>query len=220
MNPPKKPSKIIYLVRHGQSEDNASPVFQSYDSPLSKKGRQQALTVADRVSHLQFDALIASPQPRAKATAEAIASATGKQLELSELFTERRKPESIDGKPWADPEASAIWEDWEKSLHTPGYRVQEGENYDDIVARADKALEYLCRRSEETIVVASHGYFIRSIVARILLGNELTGNSLQRFQKLTALENTGITVLHLYIPKSGGSEWRLWSLNDHAHFAE
>ena len=31
--------KTIYFIRHGQSEDNAAPVFQAPDSPLSELGR-------------------------------------------------------------------------------------------------------------------------------------------------------------------------------------
>ena len=53
--------KVVYFVRHGQSEDNVAPVFQSPHSPLSAVGRQQAERIAERVSHLSFDALLASP---------------------------------------------------------------------------------------------------------------------------------------------------------------
>src|SRR3989338_8930696 len=74
-----KIEKIVYFVRHGQSADNVAPVFQSPDSPLNEKGQQQAESIAQRVSKLSFDALIASPFERAKQTAEAIAKATGKK---------------------------------------------------------------------------------------------------------------------------------------------
>lgn len=92
--------KIVYIVRHGQSVDTALPVFQSDNSPLSDKGLQQALKIADRTKHLHFDALISSPQPRAKQTAHAIAEVTGKKIEFSDLFKERIKPSAINGKPW------------------------------------------------------------------------------------------------------------------------
>jgi hypothetical protein len=56
-----KQKKTVYFVRHGQSVDNASPVFQSINSPLSKKGERQAKNIAERLSSLQFETLIASP---------------------------------------------------------------------------------------------------------------------------------------------------------------
>ena len=58
--------KVVYFVRHGQSEDNVAPVFQSPHSPLSEVGRTQAQRIAARVAKLAFDALLTSPYQRAK----------------------------------------------------------------------------------------------------------------------------------------------------------
>jgi broad specificity phosphatase PhoE len=67
-------AKVVYFVRHGQSEDNVAPVFQSPDSPLSAVGRQQAERIAARVAKLSFDVLLASPYRRAHETAAVISS--------------------------------------------------------------------------------------------------------------------------------------------------
>ena len=56
----KSIEKTIYLVRHGQSEANITPVFQSTDSPLSDKGIQQAKHIAERVSKLSFPVIFFS----------------------------------------------------------------------------------------------------------------------------------------------------------------
>jgi len=103
-----KIEKTVYLIRHGQSEDNVREVFQSPESPLTKKGEKQAKNIAKRISKLSFDILISSPFKRAKQTAEIIAKKTNKKLELSELFTERIKPTYINGKPYTDKKAVAI----------------------------------------------------------------------------------------------------------------
>ena len=212
--------KTVYLVRHGQSEDNAKPVFQAYDSPLSPKGQLQAGKLAERASHLEFEALIASPQLRAHQTAEAIAIATGHTIEVSELFKERIKPTGLDGKAWADEAAISLWKRWEESLVTPGLKIEDGENYGEIVARAGKALAYLENRPETTLLVVSHGHFLRTMVARILIGEKLDGELLRRFYSLASLENTAITVLQYRDAFDEDFAWHLWSLNDHAHFAE
>jgi probable phosphoglycerate mutase len=104
-----KAEKIIYFVRHGQSVDNAAPVFQAPDSPLSDKGREQAKKVAERVAKISFETLISSSFRRAKETAEAIGVATNKKPEYTDLLVERIKPASIAGKPYADEAANAIW---------------------------------------------------------------------------------------------------------------
>ncbi len=212
-----KIEKTVYFVRHGQSVDNVSPVFQAPNSPLSETGRRQAECIAERASKLQFEALIASPFTRAKETAEAVARVTGVTPEFSDLFVERIKPSSINGKPFEDRVANAIWQNWEKSLHTSGMRVEDGENFDDLVARADKALSFLTERPERAIAVITHGFFLRTIVARVLLGPLLSGELFARFQRLASMENTGLTVVRYHGRYDEESRWRLWIYNDHAH---
>ncbi|MCG8692525.1 MAG: histidine phosphatase family protein [Minwuiales bacterium] len=209
--------KTVYFVRHGQSLDNVSAVFQSPDSPLNESGRRQAEKIADRVSRLSFEALIASPFRRAKETAEVIRSATGNTVEFSDLFVERVKPTSINGKPYTDKVAHGTWRAWERSLHTPGMRVEDGENFDDLLARADKALALLKDRPEKTLAVVTHVYFLRAIVARVLLGDLLSGEAFRRFQRRADMENTGLSVLRYYAGFGEGPGWHLWIYNDHAH---
>jgi broad specificity phosphatase PhoE len=208
-----KTEKIVYFVRHGQSADNVAPVFQSPDSPLNDKGKQQAESIAQRISKLSFDALIASPFERAKQTAEVIAKATDKKAEYSELFVERMKPTYINGKPYTDEKANTLWREWEKSLHTAGMRS-------DLIARADKALAFLQNRTEQSLVVVTHGYFLRTIVARVLLGDMLTGEAFRNIQRTAAMENTGLTVLQYREGFEEKPAWRLWIYNDHAHLAD
>lgn len=215
-----KQKKMVYFVRHGQSVDNASPVFQSIDSPLSEKGRSQAKNIAERLSSVHFETLIASPVQRAKETAQYIAESTGKDIVFSDLFVERIKPSEIDGKPWTDPEANKVWRAWEETLYTPSLRVSDGENYDDTIARVDRALAFLEDRTESTLAVVTHGYFLRAMVARVLLGDELTGPIMKRFQERASIENTAITVLNYRDAFEEDFAWRLWTLNDHSHFAE
>ncbi len=212
-----KTEKIVYFIRHGQSEDNVTPVFQSPNSPLNEKGQKQAGSIAERISKLSFDALIASPFQRAKQTAETITKVTGKEAEYSELFVERIKPTYVNGKSHEDQKASSLWRDWEKSLYTPGVRVEDGENFDDLLSRADKALAFLKDHKERSLVVVTHGYFLKTIVARVLLGDLLSGEAFKRFQRVASMENTGLTVLRFQSGFEEDPTWRLWIYNDHAH---
>lgn len=212
-----KIEKTVYLVRHGQSVGNVEPVFQAPNSPLSDRGRNQAESIARRVSRLSAEALIASPFQRAKETAEIIAKVFKKQIEFSDLFIERVKPTSINGKPYTDEKVNTIWREWEKSLYTPGMRVEDGENFDDLIVRADRALEFLEGRKEQTLVVVTHGYILRTIVARVLLDGALSAEAFKNFQHSTVMENTGITALRYHSVLEDVPHWRLWIYNDHAH---
>lgn len=209
--------KTVYFVRHGQSEANVAPIIQPPDSPLTEKGRKQADHIAERVSKLKFEALIVSPALRAKETAEAIAKVTGKVPEYSDLFVERIKPVSINGKSYEDKQAVKIWGEWSRSLYTPGMKVEDGENFDEITVRVDKALAFLKDRAEQSFVVVTHGYFLRAIIAQILLGDSLSGESFKRFHEMMSMENTGLTVIRYHEIFEQEPRWRLWIYNDHAH---
>lgn len=212
--------KTVYFVRHGQSNDNIAPVFQGPDSPLSEEGVRQAKFIATRVSKIPFDKLISSPLRRTKQTAEEISEAVNMPIEFSDLFVERIKPSSINGKPYTDTGASQTWRAWEESLVSAGKKVEDGENYQAIVHRADRALEHLYHQPEKTLVVVTHGYFLRTLVARVLLGDILTPESYKNFQKVASMENTGITILTYKGAFEQEPCWRLWIYNDHAHLAE
>ena len=71
-----KTTKII-LVRHGESIANAEGVSQGnkdewIDTHLSKKGKEQADKVAQRLKNEKIDIIYSSDLKRAKETAEAI----------------------------------------------------------------------------------------------------------------------------------------------------
>ncbi len=208
-----KTEKIVYFIRHGQSVANVSAVFQPPCSPLSEEGRRQACCVARRVAQFSCAALIASPFRRAKETAAVIAAETGLEPEYSRLFVERLKPSSINGMPVTDEVAQATWKRWEESLYTRSLRVEDGENFEDLIARADNALRFLGERREASLAVVTHGFFLRTLVARAVFADLLSEHVFKKFQAVTPMENTALTVLRRQ--EAGG--WRLQVYNDYAH---
>ncbi len=213
-------TKTLYLVRHGQSTHNVAPVFQSEAPPLSDIGLQQAGLIAERASHLSFETLLASPLPRARQTAEAIARTTGKQPEFMDLLAEVRKPTSIAGKPHTDEQAGKIWIAWRKSLFEGGPRIEDGENFDDIVGRARQVLANLESRPEESMVVVTHGFFLRTLIAVVAVGDALTQEAYSNFRKVMIVENTSLTVLRHVSAFDEAASWRLAAYNDQAHLAD
>jgi len=214
--------KTIYFVRHGQSEGNVSPVYQTMSSPLTKEGKQQAQFIGERCSQLPIEAIISSTQLRAKETAALIAEKTGHTVEFSDLFRERRKPTELNGKLFDDPEAKQLNEAWWQSLIAAGPRAGDGENFQDINGRADSALEYLIGRPEDHILVVTHGFYMRYIVAKAIFGDKLTGELFADFAPSLVMENTGITILRHGTPSvlhawGKAARWELWVWNDHAH---
>ncbi len=67
---------MIYIVRHGQTEQNLKKKLQGRsDFPLTELGREQASAVGDafRDAGIVFDKVYSSPLGRAVETAELIA---------------------------------------------------------------------------------------------------------------------------------------------------
>jgi len=208
--------KKIYFVRHGESEGNAGPVRQTKLSPLTKKGKQQANSVAKRCAEFPIETIICSTMTRAKETAEIILKNISKPIEYSDLFIERRRPKEVYGKPKDDPIGIEVEKSIENNFHLPGFRFSNEENFEDLKKRAREALQYLANRKEENILVVTHGLFMRILVAYVLFGEKLTGEECSNFMKGLYMENTGISAFE-YGEIEKIPHWWLWMWNDHSH---
>ena len=80
----------IFLVRHGETVDNARQIMQGQtQGELNEKGREQARQVAERLAEEQVDAVVASDLHRAIQTAEYIAAQHGLSVTTTPLLRER-----------------------------------------------------------------------------------------------------------------------------------
>ena len=100
----------IYLVRHGETVDNARQIMQGQTQGcLNEKGREQALQVAQRLADEQIDAVVASDLNRAIQTAEYISALHGLAVKTTPLLRERdwggftgRFIPDLKGEVWPD----------------------------------------------------------------------------------------------------------------------
>lgn len=207
--------KKIYCVRHGESEGNVGPIRQTALTSLTQKGRDQSTIIAERVAKLPIEVILSSTMNRARETTEIVKNKVVTPVEYSDLFAERRRPSIVLGKPKNDPAVRAAEREIRKRFSEPGFRFSDEENFDDLKLRAKQALEYLARRKEKEILIVTHGYFMRVIVATIVFGDSLTSETCERFIQTFFMENTGITVLcH---DRKEPKPWWVWIWNDHAH---
>lgn len=157
----------LLLVRHGQSEGNATGIIQGHlDFGLTELGLRQAEATAKRLANEKIDRVLASPLQRATVTARFIAEATGNVVEadsalreygigaVSGLTTEeiaRRHPEI--------PEA------YRKGIR-PVFPGEEGREV--FYERISRVVERW-RESGETVVAVAHGGVV-SALCYIALG--------------------------------------------------
>ncbi|KKP92233.1 MAG: Phosphoglycerate mutase family protein [Parcubacteria group bacterium GW2011_GWA1_36_12] len=213
---------IVYLIRHGESEGNVGPFVQGPEESLTADGIKQAQLLGKRFQSISADVILSSPEERAKKTAEIIGKYTNIPIELSDLLVEFIKPSVIIKKLKKDPKVKEIKKLLKDNFHVSGWKHSDEENFEDFKKRAVALLNYLLTRKEQNIVIATHGIFMRMLIAVVIIGDELTSYEYWKFFVALYLDNTGITVLksndkELY---DDAPKWELVTWNDHAHLGE
>lgn len=157
---------MIYLVRHGQTQANASGRLQGRaDLPLTELGREQAAAVA---AVLPSEATIhSSPLTRARQTAEILAR--GREVRVDDRWIE------VD---YGDYDGMAVGsvpaEEWAKWRSDPHFRPPGGESLAQCGARVRAACADLSAAGQTgDVVVVSHVSPIKAAVVWALgVGDE------------------------------------------------
>ena len=193
-------NKIIFFVRHGQSQLNFSNVRQGADGPLSEMGRTQAAKAAELLATQKIDVMYASPYQRAKETADIIAARLKKKVKLCDLLVERKNPSEIIGHSLEEKDIQAIVERFERSYHDDSLRISDEENFLDLKLRAQKLTAFLESRWSNRILCVTHGVFLKMVASYMLLGDKVTATDYVKLSQLNPLHNAGI-VICLYTKK-------------------
>ena len=150
-------STNVLLVRHGQSEGNAERRFGGHTAtPLSSRGRAQALATAQALSSERPTAIYSSDLQRAMQTAKPLARLAGLPINATEAFRERSVG-VMEGLTFEDaaqthPEqyAALLRRDFDHVL-------TGGESYRQLLDRAWQKLDEIIQEHHGgTIVVFSH----------------------------------------------------------------
>lgn len=208
--------KKVYFVRHGESEGNVEGIRIDGTAPLTKRGRTQAEQVAERCARLPIEVIISSTMRRTCETTESILRRIQKPVEYSDFFIERRPPQEQVGIQRNHPRALEAQQKLQQNFGVSGFRFSDEENFEDLNARAEQALKLLADRSEQNILVVTHGAFMRMLIARAVFDDQLTPELCWRCLEKFHMENTGLTVFG-FDPRKLPSPWWVWVWNDYAH---
>lgn len=218
----------VYFVRHGESELNVKDLHQHPEDPLSRTGIKQAKALAERFTKIPIDKILSSDYIRAKRTAEYIAEATRKPIELTKLLRERKRPSELIGKPFKSSETRKTYRLLYNHSHDPNWHYSDEENFYDAVKRAEHFVEFVENQKEKNIVVVSHGAMIKFIVAVMMVERDkflLTPELFNRLYYFYRASNTGITICEKRtldfvsdkVETHIRRRWHLVTWNDHAH---
>ena len=161
--------RTLVLLRHGRSRADDEGVHEGrYDSPLTDVGRDQATRLAQhwRERGMQFDRIVCSSLARARETAEIVATVTGADVEVSDLWMEHDN----------GPLAGLTVEEAKERFPPPPFRSrwarltpEGGESIEGIHRRASAAVETLLNGDGERLLVVAHGGVLNAAM-RVLLG--------------------------------------------------
>lgn len=211
--------KTVYFVRHAEGDKNKSDVWVSDNTGLTEKGKKQAEFIASRCSKLKVNLIISSTYQRARETAETIKNKINIPITWSDLLVERKWPSEQSGLSKDHPKSKDIEKIIWDSFSNPEFRYSDEENFTDIKERIKKVLQLLENRPEENILVVTHGFVLRIIIAYVVMGEELTASECDQFVDKFHTKNTGLTVLH-YGKTEKRTKWHISIWNDHSHLAD
>lgn len=180
----------LYLIRHGETEWNASSKVQgTTDVHLNEKGIIQAELVAKRLAKDNITALYTSSLIRAKTTAEKIAQ------ELKLVPKELHEYREICLGPWQGLTINEINEKYAEHFRIYREKPSEfnmpgAETFLQVTERFCNAVNStIIENKDKNIAIVSHGTAIKAAIINIL------GINIDYYNKFR-IDNASISILH------------------------
>ncbi len=167
--PQKRPPRLLFLVRHGQTTFNVEGRLpgQMEGVPLTDEGRRQAYRVAVALSGVPLSAVVSSPLERALETAKAIAKGGALEIhqepDLMDTNVGRWTGLKIDDIKKSDPA-------WTTFVEHPDQPPEAIESLADVQARAVAVVERILANPElgNFVAVVSHADVVKVILAHYM----------------------------------------------------
>ncbi|MCA0359699.1 MAG: histidine phosphatase family protein [Armatimonadetes bacterium] len=198
----------VFLVRHGQTEWNASGRAQGHsDVGLDEIGHAQSLAAAHRLASTGAQRVYTSDLQRSVHTANPIAEALGVPLTVRDDLRERTFG-TLEGAHYTEIRAWFAAECRARNLMEHEIRPDGGESLRDVwhrLAKFQKSLDKI----RDSAVVVSHGGTLGLLLARLLRGSVQTARGFR-------FENASVTEV---IRRPDGT-WQLLRYADTSHLHE
>jgi len=189
----------LFVVRHAETEQNASRVIQLPNAILSASGRDQAQKLAERIARMGIARILSSDLARAIETAHLIGARTGTRVELEPTLRERDFG-NLRGVPYTELKVDPF---------AAEYIPPNGESWAVFRERVSLAWAKIMEAAANTngnILVVTHG-----LVCRVLTEQHWNLTASERAPLQWA--NTAFTEIE------GMSPWTVRTVNCVAHLA-
>lgn len=144
----------IYLVRHGQTEENATGVIQGWNpGTLTPLGIEQAERLARRLKAIRFDAIYSSDSRRAADTAQIITQFQDSPIQFTEQLRERHMG-IFQGRDFEEFHKAQS----QSGLSDKDFKPEGGESLEELRLRATTFVQSLRElHLHQTILLVAHG---------------------------------------------------------------
>ncbi|MGQ7750336.1 histidine phosphatase family protein [Streptomyces sp. WC2508] len=160
-------TKYIYLVKHGETEENARGIHQgrTVGGTLSKRGRDDIRTVgrALAAAGLTADQMLVSPMSRCRESAALLTAA----LAPAEARVDDRLAAKNSGHLGGRPRNLAVAEAARQDVPIHQLRTPGGESSEDVQARYMRLWGELCTGPHRTTVLVGHGGGIACLLLKL-----------------------------------------------------
>ena len=209
--------KTVYFVRHGRTEASEEEIYQTFDQPLTDRGREQAKKAASFFKGMKIELMISSTMDRALETAQIVSVESGLNLNIQKVpdLQEANRPTVVRGKSVADTEVIKIMDEVRKNFDNPNWKHSDEENFFDLKKRAGRVLKLIEGLGADIIIAVTHATFLKILLAVSIFGDDLTLEICKKFTRHFKVDNTSISKL---VHKDG--VWSVKSWNDHGHLLD
>ena len=180
--------KDFYIFRHGQSTYNIEgrTQGQTNDSVLTDLGKEQAITVGERLKDKNIEIIATSPLKRAMQTAELANKTLNLPIEIDNHFIEVNVG-AVEGMHYTKirDEYTEIF----NKMHTPGDEFEDacypgGESKKQVRERVFEGLEEWANKSYNNIAVSSHGIMLtQTLIALKEKADEVKNGAILHIKK-------------------------------------
>lgn len=192
----------VLLIRHGETNLNATQVVQFPETPLGDHGMRQAQQLGQSLASRSIELILTSDYQRARSTAQRVAEHTGASLIESVQLRERNFGD-IRGTPYT--------EFGDLDIFGADYVPPGGESWDVFNTRVDIAWTEVTAHAQiltGDLAVVTHGLVLRSLLERRLdISNHTLGSDL-------VVANTSVTIVDRDPP------WRVVELANVEHLQQ
>eukprot|EP00127_Corallochytrium_limacisporum_P001328 Clim_evm18s51 gene=Clim_evmTU18s51 len=178
--PARSGGMIVFVARHGETASNKERKIQGHaDVPLNDKGFEQARKLGIRLAGVHIDKIYCSDLLRAKQTCDMILDERGSEPELEYTELAREKAAGVlQGR---------SLKEWFKAVRESGQKEWEfcpegGESWHDVRDRAELLYTRILENhadTQETVLIVSHGGFIKELLACFNHSSRLFPNNAQ-----------------------------------------